>query len=144
MREQAISNRPWEQVQEGEELPPLEFPITVTRLVMAVAATRDLYPVHHDPEVARRQGARDIFANTMFFQGLIGRYLTDWGGPESFVRKLGISMRDQVYPGDTVTVEGRVTKKYQQEGMRLLDLQVTIHKGQSLAVQAWATLELAE
>ncbi|HXG42456.1 MAG TPA: MaoC family dehydratase N-terminal domain-containing protein [Dehalococcoidia bacterium] len=139
---QSWSSRRWQDVSEGEELPPFDFPITVTRLVMAVAGTRDLYAVHHDPAVARRQGARDMFANTMFFQGLINRYLSDWGGPESYLRKLGISMRDQVCPGDMVTVKGRVTKKYERDGQKLVDLDVVIMRGEVLSVQAWATLEL--
>ena len=72
----------WDDVREGDALDTLAFPITMRTLMIDVAGTRDLYPIHHDREFAKRNGARDIFVNTMFYEGLFGRIATDWAGRE--------------------------------------------------------------
>jgi acyl dehydratase len=139
-----FENRKWDGVSEGDAMTELEFgPITVTTLAMDVSGTRDLYPIHHDREFAKRNGARDIFMNTMWYQGLLGRYVTDWGGPESFVRRLGFDMRGTNCPGDTLTVHGTVTRKYVEDGRKLADLDVRIdNQDQPNTVVARMTVEL--
>ena len=133
----------WEDVEEGQELPELVFPVTVTTLAKDVAGTRDIYPIHHDREFAAANGARDIFLNTMWYQGLLGRYATDWGGVESFPRKLGFDMRGTNCPGDTLTVRGTVTDKYEADGQKLVDLDIRIdNQLQKDSVTAKVTLEL--
>ncbi len=123
-----LLNLSWDSVQEGDELPRLTFgPVTVTHLVKDAAGTRDLYPIHHDREFARANGARDIFFNTMWYQGFIGRYVTtEWAGHEALVRRLAFSMRGPSCPGDVITARGTVLKKYQQDGRKLVDLDVRL------------------
>jgi acyl dehydratase len=139
-----FEDREWDDVAEGTKLPPLEFgPITMTTQVMDASGTRDLYPIHHDREFAKANGARDIFLNTMWYQGLLGRYVNEWGGPESFVRRLSFDMRSTNCPGDTLTVRGEVTKKYEQDGQKLVDLDVRIdNQNESDTVTARIALEL--
>jgi len=138
-----IENTTWDSVEESQQLPELVFPVTDTTLAKDVAGTRDIYPIHHDREFAKANGARDIFLNTMWYQGLLGRFATDWGGPESFPRKLGFDMRGTNCPGDTLTVRGTVTRKYEDDGMELVDLDVRIsNQLQDDTVVAKLTLEL--
>lgn len=139
-----LNTRAWSSVNEGDAMPSLEWgTITVTTQAMDVAGTRDLYPIHHDRDFAKNNGARDIFVNTMFYQGLLGRYVTDWGGPESFPRKLGFDMRATNCPGDTLTVHGKVAKKYEDSGQKLVDLDVRVdNQSQKDTVTARITLEL--
>ncbi len=139
-----FEDRDWDTVSEGARLQPLEFgPITMTTQVMDASGTRDLYPIHHDREFAKANGARDIFLNTMWYQGLLGRFVNEWGGPESFIRKLSFDMRDTNCPGDTLTVRGSVTRKYEQDGQKLVDLDVRIdNQNASDTVTARITLEL--
>lgn len=114
----------WHDVKEGDELTSLSFPITMRTLMIDVAGTRDLYPIHHDREFAKRNGARDIFVNTMFYEGLFGRIATDWAGPEAFLRKLRFAMKGPNCLGDTITSRGWVAKKYLQNEQKLLDLEI--------------------
>lgn len=134
----------WADVSEGQALPPLTFPVTYSTLAMDVAGTRDIYPIHHDPVFARENGAPDIFLNTMWYQGLIGRFVTEWSGPESFLRKLGISMKAHGCPGDILTVHGTLSRVYPGEGgLGLVDIAVRIdNQTQSGAVVASVTVEL--
>ena len=50
----------WEDVEVGEVLARLEFPITPKTMVLAVCGTRDLMPYHHDPAYSKSVGNRDI------------------------------------------------------------------------------------
>jgi acyl dehydratase len=96
-------------VSTGDALPPLELEMTATRIVAGAIATRDFMPVHHDREFAQAQGAPDIFMNIISTNGHLGRYLTDWAGPDSLVRNLSIRLGAPVFPGSTLRFTGTVT-----------------------------------
>lgn len=93
----------------GEELPPLEVPVTRTLIVSGAIASRDYQDVHHDAELAREKGSPDIFMNILTTNGLVGRYITDHLGPRAVLRKVAIRLGAPNYPGDTMTLTGTVT-----------------------------------
>ena len=71
----------YEKVSVGDELPPLDVPISARTVVMGATASRDWQPQHHDYAWAtKRAGTKDIFLNTPNQAGWIERYLTDWTG----------------------------------------------------------------
>jgi hypothetical protein len=41
----------------GEELPPLEVPLSRKLIVATAIASRDYQDVHHDPELAKKRGS---------------------------------------------------------------------------------------
>ncbi|QOV37209.1 MaoC family dehydratase [Streptomyces ferrugineus] len=92
----------------GDELPPLEIPITRTLIVAGAIASRDYQDVHHDAELARRKGSPDVFMNILTTNGLVGRYITDHFGPKAALRKVAIRLGAPNYPGDTMVLRGRV------------------------------------
>ena len=93
----------------GDELPTLEIPITATLIVAGALASRDFQDVHHDAALARQRGAGDIFMNILTTNGLVGRFVTDWAGPEAVLRKVSIRLGSPNYPGDTMKLTGHVT-----------------------------------
>ncbi|GAA2611553.1 MaoC family dehydratase [Streptomyces axinellae] len=94
---------------EGDELPPLAVPVTRTLIVAGAIASRDFQDVHHDAEAARDKGSPDIFMNILTTNGLVGRYVTEWAGPYARLRRVAIRLGAPNYPGDTLTLTGRVT-----------------------------------
>jgi acyl dehydratase len=117
----------FDDVNEGDMLPPLTMPITVTRCVYLASATRDFSPQHSNRDYAReRSKTKDVFVNTPFNLGMIGRFLTDWAGPRSTVRRIAMAMRDNVCAGDDMILTGRVVKKYVEAGEHRIDVAVTI------------------
>ncbi|MEK7444565.1 MAG: hypothetical protein AABZ70_06895 [candidate division NC10 bacterium] len=100
-----------EDVANGEELPGFSLELTMTRMVLQVSGTQDFYPIHHDPAFARGAGHPDIFLNTGFIRACLGRVLTDWIGPDGFVKRLGFQMRTPNLLGETITARGRVKQK---------------------------------
>ena len=124
---QQYSYRTWSEVEEGEPLPELQFPVSFRRVIQDVAATRDFFPGHHNPSYAKEQGVKDIYLNTMYFQGLIDRYVSDWSGPKSFIRKRTINMRVSVAAGDTAILNGQVVRKYEDNNEKLVEITVQLN-----------------
>jgi len=93
----------------GDELPSLQIPITTTLVVVGALASRDFQDVHHDADLARASGAKDVFMNILTTNGIVGRFITDWAGPDAFIRKVSIRLGVPNYPGDTMRLTGTVT-----------------------------------
>ena len=98
-------------VQVGDELPRLDIPLTRTLIVSTAIASRDYQDVHHDPGLAQERGSKDIFMNILTTNGLVGRYITDWAGPNAILKSVRIRLGAPNYPGDTMSLTGKVTKK---------------------------------
>jgi len=106
----AISPR-FEDVGIGDELASLEVPITRTLIVATAIASRDYQDVHHDPDLAVQRGSKDIFMNILTTNGFVGRFVTDWAGPDAVLKKVAIRLGAPNYPGDTMRLTGTVTDK---------------------------------
>jgi 3-oxo-4,17-pregnadiene-20-carboxyl-CoA hydratase beta subunit len=99
------------EVSEGDLLPALDVPITTTAIVAGAIASRDYQDVHHDAELARQRGSKDVFMNILTTNGYVGRFITDWAGPDAVLKKVAIRLGAPNYPGDTMRMTGRVTAK---------------------------------
>ncbi len=123
----------------GDELPVLDIPLTRTLIVATAIASRDYQDVHHDPGLAQERGSKDIFMNILTSNGFVGRYITDWAGPDAVLKAVRIRLGAPNYPGDTMTMSGSVTKK---EGNTV---DVSLRGSNSLGdhVTGTVTLELA-
>jgi len=115
----------WEDVEVGQEIPTrYSLKLDMTRLCLQVSGTQDYYRVHHDRDFAHAQGVPDAFVNTGFLTAALGRLLTDWIGPEGWIRKFRIEMRKMNLLGDIMTVKGEVTDKYVQGGEHYVEADV--------------------
>lgn len=135
----------WEDVQEGEALPAVEYELSLLRLVSFVRATGLYDYVHFDRDYARSVGARDAFISTPHVAGLFTRLLTDWSGPQADILAMSFSMLDQSCAGDMLKLTGRVARKYiDAGGGHLVDV-VDMTMGHAIApraASAKATLRL--
>ena len=95
----------------GDELPTLAVPLTRTLIVATAIASRDYQDVHHDPGLAQERGSPDIFMNILSTNGFVGRFITDWAGPDAVLRSVKIRLGAPNHPGDTMVISGTVTKK---------------------------------
>jgi acyl dehydratase len=103
--------RSYASVSVGDEIPSLEIPLTRTLIVATAIATRDYQVVHHDPAVAAERGSKDIIMNILTSNAFVGRLVTDWAGPDSFLRSVKVRLGAPNYPGDTMIMTGVVTAK---------------------------------
>ncbi len=99
----------FDDVKVGQELPPLDVPLTAAIVVGGAIASRDYTPVHHDRGAAQAQGLSDVIMNILTTNGYVSRYVTDWAGPDARVRGLEVKLGAPNMPGDTMKMTGRVT-----------------------------------
>ncbi|MGH2758895.1 MAG: MaoC family dehydratase [Actinomycetota bacterium] len=116
----------YDEIEIGEELPELVIDITPTLVVSTAIATRDYQDVHHDRDLAKQKGSKDIFMNILTTNGFVGRFITDWAGPEAILKSVSIRLGAPNYPGDTMTMTGRVTAK---ESDNVIEVEVVGRNG---------------
>jgi acyl dehydratase len=106
-----VSTRSFADVAVGDELPALDIELTRTLIVATAIASRDYQDVHHDPSLAQQRGSKDIFMNILSTNGFVGRFVTDWAGPDAIIRRVSIRLGAPNYPGDTMKLTGEVVAK---------------------------------
>ena len=95
----------------GDSLPELPIPLTTSLIVGGAVASRDFTPVHHDKSAAQAAGMQDVFMNILTTNGLVGRFVSEWAGPNALIRHVKIRLGTPNLPGDTMTLTGSVTSK---------------------------------
>lgn len=127
----------YDDVEVGDQLPPLTIPLTRTLIIATAIATRDYQEVHHDPDLARERGSKDIIMNILTTNGFVGRFITDWAGPDALIRSVKVRLGAPNYPGDTMEMTGHVTDKLADRTVR-----VAVRGANSLGDHVNATVEL--
>jgi acyl dehydratase len=123
----------FDDVTEGQTLPPFVVnKLTRTDLVRYAGASGDFNPIHHDEEFAKLAGNPTVFGHGMLTAGFVAKCLTDAVGVEN-LRRYKVRFATRVWPGDTITCSGRVTKKYEADGEARIDGEVmaTTQKGET-------------
>jgi hypothetical protein len=62
--------------------------------------------------------------NILTTNGFVGRYITDWAGPEALLERVAIRLGAPNYPYDTMTMTGVVTDKDGAGGRGVLTVEV--------------------
>jgi acyl dehydratase len=135
-----VPSKRYADVEVGDELPALPIELTRTLIVSTAIASRDYQDVHHDPGLAEERGSPDIFMNILTTNGFVGRYITDWAGPNAVFRSTKIRLGAPNYPGDTMMMTGEVTKK--EKGLVEVSLKGSNSRGDH--VVGTVTLELPD
>lgn len=114
----------FEDVEEGQEIPGYSLYLDELRMHLQTSGGQDFARQHHDEEFARSHHNSPRFVNTGFTQAAVSRVLTDWIGDEGWLQKFGTQMRKMNYPGDTMTMKGKVVKKYEKDGQGYVECEV--------------------
>jgi acyl dehydratase len=114
----------FEDVAVGQALPELSIDLTPTLIVSTAIATRDYQDVHHDRDLAKQKGSPDIFMNILTSNGFVGRFITDWAGPEALLEKVAIRLGAPNYPYDTMVLTGAVTSTEVVDGRGVVTVDV--------------------
>lgn len=117
-------------------------PVTRTDFVRYQGASGDMNPIHHDEVFARAAGFPSPFSVGMWQAGLLATYSTDWLGAEN-IRRFRMRFLEQVWPDDTLTLRGEVTRSYREDDEDRVDVELQCDRvGGGRAVTAWATFVL--
>jgi len=133
----------WDDVRVGDTMPPLLMPITVTRCVFMASASRDFAPQHHNTWYCHNKSkTREMFLGTHFNLGMLSRFMTDYGGPESTVRRIQLQMKRTIGAGEDYMMSGVITRKWQEGVEKLVDMDIQIDTQQGPAYSCSGTLAL--
>lgn len=107
----ATVQRTFGDVQVGDEVPTVEFPLSLYRLVVAAGGNRDFNSIHHNRSYAASTGARDAYASTFFLMGAWERVVRDYIGPAGTIRSItSFRMRKFNLVGSVMVVSGAVVE----------------------------------
>jgi acyl dehydratase len=134
----------WNTITVGDEITPMDVPVTTTLIVAGAIASRDYMPVHHDRDFANSQGSKDIFLNILTTNGLCVKFLNDWAGPEAMIKKLAIRLGVPAYPNDPMRFTGSVIAKSTANGEGLVEVTLKGTNGLGDHVTGTAVLSLLD
>lgn len=116
----------WDDIEEGAEIALEKEEMSSQRLVVWAAASGDFYQIHYDDGFAENNRLPGIIVHGALKGMLIGRLLDEWTGSEGRIVNWGVSYRGMDPARQDLRVWGKVTKKYEQDGEALLDLDVGV------------------
>lgn len=114
----------FEDVQVGDEVPPLQKRPDTRQLVMYAGASDDYVQIHYDKDLAAAAGHPSVIVHGALKSAFIAQMLTDWIGAAGRLVALEVSYRGIDYPGDTLTCRGRVTAKRRDGERNLVECEV--------------------
>ena len=120
-----MSQRYWKDINVGDAIPEIAFPLSIYRLVVAAGANRDFNSHHHNSEYAKSTGAPDMYANMMFLMSMWEVAVRGFIGLDGQIHKLeGFRMGAFNPVGETVTVKGEVNRKWEEDGKQYIAIKV--------------------
>jgi len=134
------------EVVEGDELPPLQVPVTRADLVRYAGASGDFNPIHWHERAAREVGLPDVIAHGMLTMALATRLVSQWAGDPGAVVECGVRFtRPVVVPDDgtgaLVELAGTVTE-VRDDGAVVVAI-VARSDGRTVLGRATVTVQLA-
>src|SRR3984957_2367056 len=115
----------FEDVQVGDDAPVIRHTLTRTDLVKYAGASGDFNPMHHDEVAAQGAGQPSVFGHGVFSIGILGTALTDYVGIVN-VRRYQVRFARQTWPDEVLSSKIVVTGKREADGLRLIDLAVSL------------------
>ena len=96
-----------------------------TQIVQYAGASGDYNPLHTDEIFTTKvAGYPSVFAHGMLTMGMTGKLLTDKFG-DGKLTKYGVRFTSQVFPGDTLDATATVTKVFDRDGAKLVEVEVS-------------------
>ena len=92
-----------------------------TDFVRYAGASGDFTPLHFNEPYTTEAGFDQVFAQGMLIAGIASRFVTDWFGIER-IRRYETRFEDQIWPGETVVVEGIVSDIRTTTEGRIIDV----------------------
>jgi acyl dehydratase len=116
----------WDDVEEGAEIALENEEMESQRLVVWAAASGDFYQIHFDDGFAKNNRLPDIIVHGALKGMLVGRLLDEWTGSDGRIVKWNVSYRGMDPARQALKIWGTVTKKYEEGGEGLIDLDVGV------------------
>ena len=114
----------WESINEGDELAELRKRPTVTDLVRYSAGSGDFNPLHHDYAFPQSKLLGTIIVHGRYKYAALGELVSNWLGHAGRIQKISCQYRGMDSPDKELLCQGRVVRKSDADGRKLVDLEV--------------------
>ncbi len=104
----------FEDVKEGQQIPPVSQNCDSQRLVLWAAGSGDYYQIHYDKDFAQATGLPDRIVHGALKHALLGRLLHEWAGDQGRVRRVACQYRGMDAVNRDVICKGVVKGKRQE------------------------------
>jgi acyl dehydratase len=102
----------YEDITVGGKITPLVKQPTTPQIAMWAEVSSDYNPIHYDNGLAQSKGLPGVIVPGQLIGCFLGQLVTDWIGEAGRLRKLVCNYRGMNFPSETITCEGKVSKKY--------------------------------
>ncbi len=116
----------WDDIEEGHEIALEGEEMSSQRLVIWAAASGDFYQIHYDDGFAEGNRLPGIIVHGALKGMMVGRLLDEFTGAEGRIVNWDASYRGMDPARQDLKIWGKVTKKYEEGGEALLDLDVGV------------------
>jgi len=118
----------FEDVAEGQEIPPLEKQVHMINLLMYLGTVWLTDRIHFDHLYAtEHRGLPGAVAPGNMGVDYYTHFLSSWAGEKGELHKLSIQYRSFMVAGDTLSCGGRIISKYMKEGKGYVELELWIN-----------------
>ena len=114
----------------GDELPTLTKAPDRAQLVLYCAGSGDFNPLHWDQSFSQAQAIGDNIVHGRMKWSTLGQVVSDWVGADGWVKSVSCQYRGMDMQGTEWTATGIVTAKREENGLKLVDLDVWTANGQ--------------
>ncbi len=134
----------FDDVEVGSEIPPHTVSFNVVKMAMFAAVSGDFYPSHYDNKWATERSHHPAATvHGLHVTTHLSQLLTNWIAPDGALKRFSSQVRAQTFDGDTVTMKGRVSKKYTRDSENYLECEIWGEKqDRTTVITAAATVTL--
>ena len=118
--------RSYDAIQEGEELPAEERLPTHRKIMMFIGASWQWVPQFYEQETADQMGLEGPIIPGPVRIAWLEQFLRRWLGGAGTFKRIHVSHRRPDYHDKPITIGGHVTRKYEEDGCKLVDFELWV------------------
>jgi acyl dehydratase len=120
----------WDDVEEGQEIPPFVRQTDLMHWNRYAAVNDEFVYIHMDPDYAKSIGQPDVFGMGNLRLAYLHNMLRNWIGEMGEIARVGCQYRALNLRQDVLTARGRITRKYMDKHEYLVDLDIWVENQQ--------------
>lgn len=124
----------FDDVEIGQEIPKVvKGPMTTAHIMRWSAAMENWHRIHYDRVYAiEHDKLPDVLVNGSWKQHILAQLLKDLAGLEGWAWKISFQYRDMDIPGDTIIAWGKVSNKYEHDGLGFVELEIGLKNSRDI------------
>lgn len=114
------------ELQVGDELPVITRLVSTRQLVQYAAVSRDFTPIHYDQDYAKSANLDGVVIHGALKSSLFAQAVREWLGGRGRLTALSASYRAVDFPGEPLTIHGRVVSRELGDGSGKVRLAIDV------------------